>query len=58
MKKEIEDILDCLGEVESGLVKADHYLREAKNKLLKIAENLESALEQFQSIVESLKVED
>ena len=36
MKKNITDIMDCLRQVESKLIAANSYLKEAKDMLRKI----------------------
>jgi len=38
MKKEIEDLLDSLGEIESHIRIANHHLQEAKQMILKMGE--------------------
>ncbi len=38
MKKNISDILDCLRQVESSLITANSYLKEAKDMLRKLEE--------------------
>ncbi len=38
MEKNISDILDCLGQIESKLRIANHHLQEAKEMILKMEE--------------------
>ncbi len=41
MDKNIADILDCIGQIESSLIKANSYLKDAKSMHRKIEEKQE-----------------